>query len=309
MTKPLVGRFAPSPTGRMHAGNIFAALMAWLIVKASDGRMVLRIEDLDPERSKPCFADAVQRDFALLGLTWDEGPFFQSTRQEAHAAAFEQLSERCDLYPCFCTRADLASLSAPHWGEKRIYPGTCRHRDPEEIHDMMERGEPCAWRIAVPHERISFDDLVQGKRGQVLDEECGDFIVRRKDGAFAYQLAVVIDDAEQGVTSVTRGIDLLSSTPQQIFLARELGYEVPEYAHVPLLVSEDGRRLSKRDADASLDEMLARFRTPSGVIGHIAFVTGLIPQDEPVLPEDILASFDVSTLPALFKGQIAVPWH
>lgn len=309
MTSPLIGRFAPSPTGRMHAGNIFASLVAWLTAKSTGGSMVLRIEDLDPDRSKPEFSDALMKDYEALGLTWDAGPFFQSTRAEAYHDAYEQLAEACGIYPCFCTRADLACASAPHWGDKHVYPGTCSHLSTDEVAARKAAGREASFRVRVPQERIIFSDSVQGACSQMLDEECGDFIIRRKDGAFAYQLAVVIDDADQGVTSVVRGVDLLSSTPQQIFLQRTLRLPTPAYAHLPLLVAQSGRRLSKRDRDASLDEMLARYGTPAGVIGHIAYVCGLQEEDAPTTPEELLKGFKPSTLSALYQGIISIPWR
>lgn len=307
---PLKGRFAPSPTGRMHAGNIFAALVAWLIVKSTGGSMVLRIEDLDHDRSKPVFVDAVQRDFESLGLTWDEGPLFQSDRHDAYAAAFHELASQVRLYPCFCTRADLAAAaSAPHFGDKHVYPRTCSTLTSEDIAAREANGQVPAIRLEVPHERMSLEDLIQGPFSQMLDEECGDFLLRRKDGAFAYQLAVVVDDAQQGITSVTRGVDLLSSTPQQIHLQRLLGFAEPVYAHVPLLVSESGRRLSKRDKDASMDEMLERFSSPEGIIGHVAWITGLQPEDAPATPEALLAALDLDDLKSRWMGKIAIPWQ
>ena len=305
---PVVGRFAPSPTGRMHAGNIFAALMAWLIAKSQGGRIVLRIEDLDVERSKAEFVDAAQRDFEALGLTWDDGPFFQQGRDEVYREAFHALEERGLVYPCYCTRADLHAASAPHFGEKLVYPGTCRHLTEEERTEREAARKP-AFRLVVPDEDISFTDQVQGAYRQNLARECGDYLVRRSDGLFAYQLAVVVDDAAQGVTSVVRGVDLLTSTPQQIYLQRLLGLSEPAYAHVPLLVSARDRRLSKRDRDAALDEMLAHFKTPSGVIGHIAGVTGLAPTTDPATPEELLKTFDVAKLPATFEDPIQIPWR
>ena len=306
---PVRGRFAPSPTGRMHAGNIFASLMAWLQVRSQGGQMVLRIEDLDEARSKPHFIDLIQQDLELLGLTWDHGPYYQSVRDEAYEEAFQRISEQARLYPCFCTRADLAAVSAPHLGEKAVYPGTCRHLSPAEAELRIQAGEDAAWRVEVPSRSFGFEDALQGSYGQQLSEGCGDFILRRKDGAFAYQLAVVVDDASQGVTSVTRGIDLLSSTPQQMFLLDLLGYPHPEYLHVPLLVNEQGRRLSKRDGDASLEEMLTRFRTPQGIIGHIAFLAGLQPEDEPATPDELIAVYDRDSLKERLQGQISIPWE
>ena len=259
---PVVGRFAPSPTGRMHAGNIYAALIAWLVAKSQGGHMVLRIEDLDRERSKSVYIDQIQRDFETLGLFWDEGPYFQHDRDEAYAEAFGRLEARGLLYPCFCTRADLHAASAPHRGEKLVYAGTCRHLSDAEVEARWAAGRMPGWRVAVDSRTIAFEDLVQGTYAQKLDRDCGDFLIRRSDGAFAYQLAVVVDDAAQGVNSVVRGVDLLCSTPQQRYLQDLLGLPHPAYAHVPLLVAEQNRRLSKRDRDAALDELLARFGSP-----------------------------------------------
>ena len=305
---PVVWRFAPSPTGRMHAGNIFAALVAWLVAKSQGGSMVLRVEDLDRERSKPQFIDGVQRDFETLGLTWDHGPFFQSTRDEAYRAAFDELCGRDLVYPCYCTRADLHAASAPHRGEKPVYPGTCRWLSTDERAEREAAGRHPAQRLMVPDEVVSFDDLVQGPTSQCLSTECGDFLIRRSDGAFAYQLAVVVDDAAQGVNSVVRGVDLLCSTPQQIYLQRLLGLPEATYAHVPLLVGEQDRRLSKRDKDAALDELLVRFKTPEAVIGHIAGKTGLAPTSDPVTPEELLATFDAERLPRLFPDKVQILW-
>ncbi|MFR0706428.1 MAG: glutamate--tRNA ligase family protein [Eggerthella lenta] len=228
----------------MHAGNVFAALTAWLVAKSQGGRIVLRIEDLDAERSKPVYIDAVQRDFEALGLTWDEGPYFQHDRTEAYRAAYDELRERGLVYPCFCTRADLHAASAPHRGEKPVYPGTCRHLSDGERAVRAQQRMP-AQRLIVPDREVAFVDQVQGPYAQNLAADCGDFLVQRSDGAFAYQLAVVVDDAAQGVTSVVRGVDLLCSTPQQLYL-QELSVCHPVYAHIPLLVAERDRRLSKR---------------------------------------------------------------
>ena len=303
----VVGRFAPSPTGRMHAGNIFAALMSWLIVKSQGGRMILRIEDLDVERSKQEWIDQVQRDFELLGLTWDEGPLFQQSRFDVYEDAFEELKRAGEVYPCFCTRADLHAASAPHRGEKLVYPGTCRGLSAGEVERRKADRDP-SWRIAVPDADYALDDLVQGAFEQNLTRDCGDFVVRRSDGLFAYQLAVVVDDAEQGVNCIVRGMDLLISTPQQLFLQDLLGFGHPTYAHVPLIVGEKDRRLSKRDRDAGFDELLARFGTPEAVIGHIAAITGLIDKEEPLTCDDLLEAFDPSQLGSLFPDKVQILW-
>ena len=299
---PVVGRFAPSPTGRMHAGNVFAALTAWLVAKSQGGRIVLRIEDLDAERSKPVYIDAVQRDFEALGLTWDEGPYFQHDRTEAYRAAYDELRERGLVYPCFCTRADLHAASAPHRGEKPVYPGTCRHLGDGERAVRAQQRMP-AQRLIVPDREVAFVDQVQGPYAQNLAADCGDFLVQRSDGAFAYQLAVVVDDAAQGVTSVVRGVDLLCSTPQQLYLQELLGLPHPVYAHIPLLVAERDRRLSKRDRDAALDALLARFKTPEAVIAGLALTC------DPATPEELLATFDLAALPTTFDDLVQVRWR
>lgn len=307
MASQIVGRFAPSPTGRMHAGNIFAALMQWLIVRKLGGRIVLRIEDLDVERSRASFADQVQRDLETLGLTWDEGPYYQQGREEAYRAAFESIARRSNVYPCFCTRADLHALSAPHRGEKLVYPGICRNlTDGERACKSADRNP--SYRVEVPDSKYELDDLIQGHYEQNLAQECGDFVLRRADGLFAYQLAVVVDDAEQGINCIARGMDLLCSTPQQMFLQDLLGTAHPNYAHVPLLVSQRDRRLSKRDNDASLEEMGDRFGSPQGIIGHIAALTGLAPTADPVTPEDLLETFDLDRLENLFPDTVQIVW-
>ena len=305
---PLVGRLAPSPTGRMHAGNIYAALMAWLVAKSTGGRVVLRIEDLDRQRSKPEYIDQVQRDFELLGLTWDEGPFFQSDRTEAYESAYKVLQDKGLLYPCFCSRADLHAASAPHKGEKPIYAGTCRTLTTDERRARAAQKAPSV-RVTVPHRLISIDDQLQGAYSEVLDKDCGDFIVRRSDGSFAYQLAVVVDDAACGVNSVVRGVDLLSSTPQQVFLQQELDLPTPAYCHVPLLVAEDGRRLSKRNQDASLEALLTSYKTPEGVLGHIAWLGRLQGSDEPTTPESLLSRFSLNAYRRTIGHTETIVWR
>lgn len=306
--RPVVGRFAPSPTGRMHAGNIYAALSAWLVAKSQGGTIVLRIEDLDRDRSKAEYISAVQRDFELLGLTWDQGPFFQHDRDEAYLEAFSGLERKGLVYPCFCTRADLHAASAPHRGEKFVYPGTCRGLTAEQIAEKSLRRTP-AQRLRVPDAAYSFEDMVQGRYEQNLAHDCGDFLIRRSDQAFAYQLAVVVDDAAQGVTSIVRGVDLLCSTPQQLYLQELLGLDHPRYAHIPLLVAERNRRLSKRDHDAGIEELLARFKTPEAIIGHIAGICGLAPTCDPATPEQLLATFDAAQLPELFGDPVQIAWR
>lgn len=308
LAPPVKGRLAPSPTGRMHAGNIFAALMAWLVAKAQGGSVVLRMEDLDEQRSRQEHADQLMADLEALGITWDEGPYYQQPNQERYREALAHLQDQGLVYPCFCTRADLHAASAPHRGEKAVYPGTCRNlTDEQRSQRALER--PAALRLAVPERSIQVDDLIQGPYGQDLARDCGDFLIRRSDGLFAYQLACVVDDGDQGVNSVVRGVDLLCSTPQQEYLRELLGFGPATYAHVPLLVATDGRRLAKRDHDASLEQLLERYGTPSQVLGHIAHITGLAPEEGPVRPEDLLAVFKETPLLHRFPDDIAIPWR
>ena len=292
----------------MHVVNVCSAPVAWLVAKSQGGSIVLRIEDLDAERSKPQFIDAVQRDFESLGLAWDEGPYFQHDRDEAYQAAYDELCERGLVYPCFCTRADLHAASAPHHGEKLVYAGTCRNLTDEERTERMKERRPAS-RFIVPDETLSFVDGIQGEYSQNLAAECGDFLIRRSDDAFAYQLAVVVDDAAQGVNSIVRGVDLLCSTPQQMYLQDLLGYPHPSYAHVPLLVAEEGRRLSKRDHDAALDALLERFKTPAGIIGHIAGITGIAPTCDPATPEQLLATFDLQAFASSIPNNVQIRWR
>ena len=304
----LVGRFAPSPTGRMHAGNIFASLVQWLVVKSRGGRIVLRIEDLDRDRSKAEFIDAIPRDYERLGLFWDEGPVYQSDRDAIYEGYFDSLDEKGLLYPCFCTRADLLSASAPHRGEKTVYSGRCRGLD-EIARQKASEGRKPAIRVMVPNEEYRLADGFQGEYVQNLADDCGDFIVRRADGGFAYQLAVVADDGLQGVTDIVRGVDLLCSTPQQLYLQDLFGFGHPRYWHVPLLVAKEGVRLSKRNRDASLDDMLGVLGSPEGVIGYIAWISGLVGEYEPYRPEDLLESFDAERLREKWQDEIQIQWQ
>ena len=283
-----VGRFAPSPSGVMHLGNVFSALLAWLSVRSAGGKMILRIEDLDPDRSKQEYADAIRRDFQWLGLDWDEESPPQSRRTEVYRAAFDMLDAKGLVYPCYCTRAQLHAASAPHASDGRtVYPGTCRDLRPED----RPAGRAPAWRLRVPDETVSFRDGLMGEYSENLLRDCGDFIIRRSDGVYAYQLAVVVDDAGMGVSQVVRGCDLLSSTPRQLYLYRLLGKTAPEFFHVPLLTDPDGRRLSKRDGDLDLTALRQRC-TPEAVIGLLACAAGLLPGPEPVSAAELVPRFD-----------------
>ena len=258
-----VGRFAPSPSGRIHLGNVFCCLLAWLSARQKEGRVVLRIEDLDTARCPRRYADQMEEDLRWLGLRWDEGPevggpdgpYYQSERSSFYRAALEKLEKMDLVYPCFCTRAELHAASAPHREDGQVlYAGTCRNLTPAQAAKRAaETGRSPALRLRVPDEEISFTDGHMGLYRERLAQECGDFLLRRSDGMFAYQLAVVVDDAAMGVTEVVRGADLLSSTPRQLLLYHLLGLKPPAFYHHPLLLAADGHRLSKRNADAGLE--------------------------------------------------------
>ena len=279
-----VGRFAPSPSGRMHLGNVFSALIAWLSVRTQGGKILLRVEDLDPDRSKQIYIDALRRDLQWLGLDWEEEMPLQSTRTPVYERYFQKLP----VYPCYCTRSELHSASAPHSTDGNfLYAGTCRSLTPEQRAGQTRKP---AWRVEVPDVEICFTDGIYGMVKQRLRDSCGDFILRRSDGVYAYQLAVVCDDALGGVTQVVRGRDLLDSTPRQIWLYETLGFSVPEFIHVPLLVAPDGRRLSKREADLDL-EHLRQFYSSEELIGILAYSCGLLPEFSPLRPEELIPYF------------------
>lgn len=305
------GRFAPSPSGRMHLGNAWSALLAWLAVRSQGGVMVLRLEDLDPDRCKRPLCDGVEEDLRWLGLDWDEGGsaggegYYQSHRGTYYQAALERLEQMDLLYPCFCTRGQLHAPNAPHRSDGEvIYPGTCRNLTAGERAERAKTRRP-ALRIRVPDEEISFTDLLQGAFRENLARDCGDFILRRSDGVFAYQLAVVVDDALMGVNQVVRGSDLLTSTPRQIYLQQLLGYPTPEYCHVPLLCAPDGRRLSKREADLTLAALRASGVRPEEIVGRLACCAGLIDRPAPVRPSELIPLFALNQLP---RADIPFQW-
>ena len=288
---PVCGRFAPSPSGRMHLGNLWSCLLAWLSARSAGGRMVLRLEDLDPDRCRREYCDQVMRDLEWLGLDWDNEPVYQSQRSELYRAAFQRLADAGLVYPCYCTRAERLAASAPHASDgARVYNGHCRTLSAQEKTALLESGRRPAWRLKVPAEVISFVDGNFGPQQQKLETECGDFILRRSDGVYAYQLAVTADDGAMGITRVVRGWDLLSSTPRQIWLLEQLGYPIPTYCHLPLLVSPDGRRLSKRDRDLDMG-VLRQKTTPEAVTGFLAHTAGLLAKPEPVHPRDLIPLF------------------
>ncbi len=294
----VTGRFAPSPTGPLHAGSLVAALGSYLFAKRDGGRWLLRIEDLDTPRVVPGCVDDILRTLEALGFGWDDEIVFQSRRAGAYQAALERLTAGGSVYPCGCSRAEIArASSAPHDGDDEVpYPGTCRRGLPP--------GKPArAWRVRVGSEPVRFRDAVMGERAYDLAAACGDFVVRRADRIFAYQLAVVVDDEWQGVNQVVRGVDLLGSTPRQIHLQRLLGFPVPEYAHLPLVTAPGGGKLSKRDSAVSL--ATGRQLSDEGgalLAAALAFLGQPIPADAARLPgRELLAravaAFDPALIP------------
>ena len=292
----------------MHLGNIYTALLSWLSVKKQGGSWILRIEDLDPQRSKYEYARQIEDDLAWLGLAWDEGglddsgpsaPYSQSRRHDRYEEALCRLLDTGYCYPCRCRRADIMATQAPHQSDGRIISGgTCRPVGlPVPWNTLADRSTDAAVRLYVPSDIIAFDDLIYGHQEVALDSHCGDFILRRADGAWAYQLAVVVDDAEMGVTEVMRGNDLLLSSAQQIYLYRLLGYEPPRFAHLPLIVNDAGRRLSKRDISLSMAQLRQRYSPPE-LIGIVARTAGLIPEATPVTPQELIPLFDITRLHA-----------
>lgn len=289
----VTGRFAPSPSGRMHLGNVFAALMAWLSARSAGGELLLRVEDLDPDRCKPEYVVQLRNDLRWLGLDWDREGQQQSLRSDIYAEMFQKLEAAGLVYPCYCTRGELHAASAPHASDGTpIYAGTCRNLT---VREREEKARKPAWRLMVPDRVFAFQDLLQGNYRENLAAECGDFIIRRSDGVYAYQLAVVVDDALMGVTQVVRGRDLLNSTPRQMYLQELLGYPTPEYLHVPLLLSPDRRRLSKRDRDVDLGVLQQHFR-PETVIGVLAHAAGLLEKPEDISAQELVSCYEISRL-------------
>jgi glutamyl-Q tRNA(Asp) synthetase len=232
------GRFAPSPSGPLHFGSLVAAMASWCDARASKGDWLLRIEDVDQTRSRPGASDAILATLEAYGFEWDGPVVRQSERAALYAAALDDLIRRRMAFACACTRREL-ELAAPGKSGERVYPGTCRQGVPAGR-------EGRSWRVAVTDEIVSFHDRLQGMQEQQLARDVGDFVLKRADGLFAYQLAVVVDDALQGITHIVRGADLLSSTPRQIWLQRQLGYATPSYLHHPIALDARGRKLSKQ---------------------------------------------------------------
>lgn len=285
------GRFAPSPTGRMHLGNVYSALLAWLSARSQGGEFVLRIEDIDQQRSRREYAEQIDDDLQWLGLDWDER-YVQSERFSFYAEHLKLIEQQGLTYPCYCTRADIMATQAPHESDGRVvYKGTCR---PENHPVPTER--KAATRVMVPDRDITFVDVHYGEQTVNLQRQCGDFILRRADGAWAYQLAVVVDDALMGVTEVVRGRDLLLSVPQQQYLFSLLGYDAPTYAHIPLLCNEAGQRLSKRDKSLDLGALREQYKAEE-IIGMLAHYAGLTETADTITPKELIPLFAWQKVP------------
>lgn len=301
------GRFAPSPTGPLHLGNARTALLSWLAAQAADGDWLMRVEDLDGPRVRLGMEGRILDELRWLGLDWDEGPdlggpvgpYRQSQLGARYAEALRQLRAARRAFPCFCSRAEIAAaVAAPHGpsDEGPRYPGTCRGLSPAEVTRRAGERRP-AWRLLVEPGEVPFEDGVHGRCAFDVAASTGDFVVMRADGIAAYQLAVAVDDAAMGVTDVVRGDDLLPSTARQLLVYRALGLPAPRFAHVPLVVGEDGERLAKRHGALSLGELRERGADPRAVVGLLAALSGLAEPGARCWPRDLVAGFDLARLP------------
>lgn len=295
------GRFAPSPTGYMHIGNAWTAFLCWLQVRQAGGTLILRMEDNDEQRSKPVFERALLEDLQWLGLTWDEGPdrggssgpYRQQERYDLYDAALERLREAGLLYPCYCSRARLQAMGAPHAGEQQVYDGHCYTLTDEERQAMTKAP---SWRIHVPAAQIDVTDGLYDSYQAYLPTWCGDFVVRRADGMYAYQLAVSVDDGAMGITHVLRGRDLLTSTAQQQWLIHWLGYIPPVYMHVPMLIDAAGYRLSKRQHGLTIRQLRDEGLEAAAILSYLAWCGGLVTQQRLYSLHELLQHCDMKRL-------------
>ena len=288
------GRFAPSPSGQLHMGNLASCLLAWLDARSAGAGLVFRMEDLDPERSSRRSEDSIFASLRALGLDWDEGypceGYSQSGRSGKYDEAFELLLRRGLLYPCYCSRSERLAASAPQPGESGRDTGCrCRHLSAVQRQELERSGRKAAWKIKVPDETIVFRDGHYGEFSERLADG-GDFIIKRSDGVYAYQLAVSFDDMDMGITRVVRGRDLLPSTAKQIWLIQTLGGTAPRYYHAPLILGSDGRKLSKRCGDLGAEALLKRY-SPEELLGCLAGALG-ISDGRPASAAELLSSFD-----------------
>ena len=290
------GRFAPSPSGPLHVGNLRTAALAWLFARSSGGRFLLRVEDLDAEASRETWVRMHLADLAALGIDWDGAVVRQSERRDRYEAALARLGADGLLYPCYCSRREVqAAVAAPHGPlPEGAYPGTCRDLTAAQRAEREAAGRRPAWRVRAGGERVRVEDRLRGPVERAID----DFVVRRADGAPAYQVAVVVDDDAHGVGEVVRGDDLLDTTPRQVWLARRLGLAVPAYAHVPLVLGPDGARLAKRHGAVTLADLAARSIGPAAVLGAMASSLGLARPGSPVgSVAALVTTFDPDRMP------------
>jgi len=292
----MTGRFAPSPTGRLHVGNLRTALLAWLFARSAGSRFLLRIDDLDPADARAEHEAGQLADLRALGIDWDPPVVRQSTRRDAHAAAVERLVALGRTYPCYCTRREIReATAAPHGpvtGPDHAYPGTCRSLSPAERAEREAAGRPPALRLRAGGEVVTVPDRIHGEVTLAVD----DFVVRRNDGIVAYNVAAVVDDAHQGVEEVVRGDDLLDSTPRQVLVARLLDLPIPAHAHVPLVLGPDGRRLAKRHGAVTLQDLASIGVGPAEVLSQLAAGLGLAAPGEAVAAADLVDRFDPDAL-------------
>ena len=292
----VIGRYAPSPTGDLHLGNLRTALLAWLHARVQGGQFLLRMEDLDQPRVVGGSADQILRDLEWLGLDWDGGVVYQSDRLNLYQDALDQLSSDNLVYPCFCSRKDIQqAISAPH-SQFSLYPGTCANLSSEEQRQKQQLKAP-SLRVRVGDNAVSFNDGCLGVNKETLKDSCGDFVIKRADGLFAYQLAVIVDDIDQEITDVVRGEDLLDSTARQIYLAKQLGAQTQiNYWHVPLLLDDDGNRMSKRDGSQSILQWREQGKDASQLIAHLASSVNLIDQADSITARQLLDEISVDML-------------
>jgi len=303
------GRLAPSPTGALHLGNARTFLITWLSIRHQRGQLVFRMEDLDHPKVKPHAAEEAMDDLKWLGLDWDEGPiqggpfapYVQTQRHRWYRQALHQLIEKNRVYPCVCSRKDVEeALSAPHeMSEGLFYPGTCADRfaDYKEACAVLPDHRLPAWRFRVPDEKVGFVDGFCGSQSQHVKKTVGDFVLARDEDGAGYMLAVVVDDDAMQITEVLRGDDLLTTTHRQLLLYDVLGLKAPEYFHVPLVVSEEGRRLAKRHGDTRISSFRDRGLSPERVVGLLAWWCGWAAWGESLMPKDLLSRFDLNVLP------------
>ena len=307
------GRFAPTPSGLLHLGNAGTALLAWLQIRAMGGEMVMRIEDLDRPRCKREWTERLLEDMRWLGLDWDEGPdaggnfgpYEQSRRTELYEEALHRLKDKGLLYPCYCSRADLLSAArAPHGlaSEGPSYPGTCRNLSEAE-RKKREAVKTPSLRFRMPERPVIFQDGIAG-RMEYAPGAGGDFVVKRADGIIGYQLAVIVDDDAMGISHVLRGWDLLDSTPRQLLLADALELTPPQYAHAPLVLGPDGKRLAKRHGDIAIAVLRQQGIRPQNIIGLLAWLYKLIDRPEPAEPGELVPLFRQERLP---KQAVTLP--